>query len=151
MKFNRLNHSLKFVSNSGSRFRKLYHGVVQENGDIELVYDGVEDVKKKMEMDAVGTDLPTIIARATAGDPTAFRKDSGFFGDVVGMPKTYAEILNTVNDARTKFEKLPLDVRQKFDSSFEKWFATMGTESWYNAHGLKKQVVNKEPVEEKTE
>lgn len=147
MKFDRLAHSLKFVSKAGNRFRPKYHGVVQENGDIELVFDGYEDTKKRMEADAVGTDLPSIIARATAGDPTAWRQDKGFFGDVVGMPKTYAEILNTVNDAHNKFDSLPLEVRQKFDSNFEKWFATMGTDAWYDAHGIER-VVKEKPVEE---
>lgn len=148
MKFDRLKHSLKFVSNPGNRFRAMYHGVVQENGDITLVLDGYEDVKKRMTADAVGTDLPSIIARATAGDPTAWRQDKGFFGDIVGMPKTYAEILNTVNDAKAKFESLPLEVRQSFDSNFEKWFATMGSEDWYLKHGFEKKSEVKEEVKE---
>lgn len=136
MKFNRLEHSKKFVSNPGSRFREKFHGVVKEDGHIELVSDGFEDVKEKMRADAVGSSLPEIIARATAGDPTAFRKDVGWFGDVVGMPKTYAEVLNLVNDGREKFESLPVDVREKFDFDFNKWFATMGTNDWFEKHGL---------------
>lgn len=152
IKFDRLEHSKQFVSDPGSRFREKFHGVVQEDGRIELVSDGFEDVKERMRADAVGTTLPEIIARATAGDPTAFRKDIGWFGDVVGMPKTYADILNLVNDGRDRFESLPLEVREKFDFDFNKWFATMGTNDWYDKHGLNKKpekVV--EPVKENVE
>lgn len=136
MKFDKLKHSLQFVSNPGSRFRDKYHGEVREDGSIELVFDGQEDVVKRIQADAIGADIPSIVARATAGDPTAFRHDSGFYGDVVGMPKTYAEILNTVNDGKAKFESLPVDVREKFDFSFEKWFATLGQKEWFESMGM---------------
>lgn len=152
MKFDRLEHSKLFVNNSGSRFREKFHGVVKEDGHIELVSDGFEDVKEKMRADAVGTTLPEIIARATAGDPTAFRHDQGWFGDVVGMPKTYAEVLNLVNDGRERFESLPVDVREKFDFDFNKWFATMGTNDWLDKHGLNRQPEKvAEPVKETKE
>lgn len=152
IKFDRLEHSKLFVSSSGSRFREKFHGVVQEDGRIELVSDGFEDVKERMRADAVGTTLPEIIARATAGDPTAFRKDTGWFGDVVGMPKTYAEVLNLVNDGRDRFESLPLEVRERFDFDFNKWFATMGTNDWLDKHGLNKKPEKvEEPVKETVE
>ena len=136
MKFDKLEHSKRFVSNPGERMKPVYHGEVQEDGSIELVLDGYEDVYKSIQVDAEGCDVPTIVARAIAGDPTAFRKDSGFYADVVDMPKTYAEILNTVNAGRNEFEKLPLDLREKFDFSFEKWFATIGNKEWYENMGL---------------
>lgn len=140
MKFDRLEHSKKFVSNPGKRFREKFHAVYNEKGDIELVSDGFEDVKKRMRADAEGTDLPSIIARATAGDPTAFRKDKGFYGDIVDMPKTYAEVLNTVNAGREKFDSLPIEIKEKFGNSFEKWFATFGTDEWLYNHGIVKEV-----------
>lgn len=148
MKFDRLKHSLQFVSNAGSRFRPIYHGEVQDDGSIKLVYDGEEDVVKRIQADAVGADIPSIVARATAGDPTAFRKDVGFYGDVVGMPNTYAEILNTVNDGKAKFESLPVDVREKFDFSFEKWFATLGQKAWFENMGMMPEVEKVEHVVE---
>lgn len=135
-KFDRQKHSLKFVSNPGERFKKIYKGVVQEDGSIELVEDHVEDTWKNIQIEAVGASLPEIIARATAGDPNAFRAGTGFYGDVVDMPKTYAEILNTVNDGKAAFDKMPVEVRQKFNFSFEEWFATYGTESWFNNMGF---------------
>lgn len=150
MRFDRLEHSKRFVSNPGSRFKKIYHGEVQENGDIELIFDGTEDIYRKIQAEAVGTDLPSIIARATAGDPTAFRNGTGFYGDIVDMPKTYAEVLNTVNNAQREFDKLPIEIKAKFENSFEKWFATLGTKDWYDKHGIQ-PVVEKTVKEDKEE
>lgn len=145
MKFDRLKHSLKFVTNPGSRFKEQFHGVVRDDGRIELVSDGFIDIQKEIDQEAVGTSVPEIIARVTAGDPTAFR-EPGFYADIVGMPKTYAEILNTVNDAKRKFELLPVEIRDKFHSSFEEWFATFGTEKWLDGMELTSKHLEK-PVE----
>lgn len=135
-KFDRLKHSLQFVSNPGERFKKKYKGVVLDDGRIDLVEDGVEDIWKNIQIEGVGASLPEIIARATAGDPTAFRQGTGFYGDIVDMPKTYAEILNTVNDGKAAFEKMPLEIRQKFNFSFEEWFSTYGSDSWFSNMGF---------------
>lgn len=135
-KFDKQKHSLKFVSNPGNRFKPSYKGEVQDDGSIELVLDKIEDIWKNIQIEGVGASLPEIIARATAGDPTAFRQGQPFYGDVVDMPKTYAEILNTVNDGKAAFEKMPIDVRRNFNFSFEEWFATYGTENWFNNMGF---------------
>lgn len=144
-KFDPVKHSRKFISNSGDRFKKKYKGVVQEDGSIELVEDGVEDIWKDIQIEGVGASLPEIIARATAGDPTAFRSGEGFYGDIVDMPKTYAEILNTVNDGKAAFEKMPVEIRRKFNFSFEEWFATYGTENWFSNMGYSNPGNNVKP------
>lgn len=148
IKFDRLEHSKKFVSSPGSRFKEEFHGVVQEDGTIELVSDGFIDWYKEIQADAVGCSVPEIVARAIQGDNTAWRKDSGFYGDVVDMPKTLAEVLNVVNDGRRQFDTLPLDIREKFDYSFEKWFATLGQESWIKNMGMIKEEPVQAPAEE---
>lgn len=142
---NKIEHSKKFVSCSGERFRKQFHGEVCEDGHIELVEDEPIDMWRHIQAEGVGASLPEIVARATAGDPTAFKQGESFYGDLVGMPTTYAEILNTVNDGKARFESLPVEVREKFDFSFEKWFATLGQTSWFDAMGFNKQAVSSAP------
>lgn len=142
----RLKHSLEFISNPGSRFKEEFHGVVQEDGSIELVSDGMIDWYKEIQADAVGCSVPEIVARAIQGDPTAFRKGEGFYGDITEMPKTYAEVLNLVNDGKSQFEKLPLEVREKFDFSFEKWFATLGKNDWFEKMGINNEPIIEENV-----
>lgn len=131
-----LEHSLKFVSNSGNRFKEDFHGVVQEDGSIELVSDGFTDTQKMIEADAVGSDVKSLIAKALAGDMSVFRADAPFYADVAEMPKTYAQILNIINEAHREFDAIPLEIREKFHNNFDEWFATLGTEDWMNKCGI---------------
>lgn len=135
--FDRLEHSRKFVSNPGSRFKEEFHGVLGDDGYITLVSDGFTDLQEYIEAEAVGSDIKSLINRALGGDLSVFRED-GFYADVTGIPKTYADILNLVNDAKRKFEGLPVELREKFNGDFEMFFATMGSEDWYNRLGLNK-------------
>lgn len=146
VKFDRLKHSLEFVSNSGSRFREKFHGVVLQDGTIDLVSDGFEDTYELIQADAVGADLPSIIQRALAGDVSVFR-DQGAYFDSVGMPRTYADILNLVNDGRREFDKLPVDVRAKFGFDFDRYFATIGSKDWYDKLGIGSDNLVKEEVQ----
>lgn len=151
MIFGNKERSIKFASNPGKRFKEQFHGRVEEDGSITLVSDGFIDTQEVLRKDSVGASVPEIIDRALKGDVSVFRNDEGFYGDVVGMPKTYADILNTVNDARYKFEHLDVEIRNKFNNSFEQWFATYGTEEWLIKHGveIKEKVV--EEVKEDAE
>lgn len=127
-----------FSCSSGSRFKKEYHGEVQADGSILLVEDRVIDTQELIEKDAIGADLPSIIQRALSGDVSVFRSDEGFYGDITNLPTSYAEVLNTVNNAKREFYNLPIEVREKFDSDFEKWFATTGSDDWLSKMGFVK-------------
>ena len=43
------------------------------------------------------------------------------------MPTSYTELYQSVLDAQAYFDSLPLEVRQKFDHSFSKFFTSIGT------------------------
>lgn len=132
----RLEHSKKFVSNPGKRFKEEFHGVLGEDGYITLVSDGFTDTQKMIDADAVGSDVKSLIAKALAGDMSVFRADAPFYADVANMPKSYAQILNIVRDAHAEFDKLPLDIRNQFNNDFEMWFATLGTDEWFKRCGV---------------
>lgn len=127
-----------FSCSSGSRFKKEYHGEVQADGSILLVEDRVIDTQELIDKDAIGADLPSIIQRALTGDISVFRSDEGFYADITNLPSSYAEVLNTVNEAKREFYNLPIEVREKFDSDFEKWFATTGSDDWLSKMGFVK-------------
>lgn len=127
-----------FTCSSGDRFKREYHGEVQADGSILLVEDRVIDTYELIQKDSVGADLPSIIQRALSGDVSVFRSDDGFYADVTAFPSSYAEVLNTVNNAKREFYNLPLEIRDKFDSDFDKWFATTGSDDWLSKMGFVK-------------
>lgn len=151
MKFDRLEHSKKFVTCPGERFKESFHGVLGDDGYITLVSDGYIDTQRQIEADAVGADVKSIIQRALQGDMSVFRDDKAFYGDVAEMPKTYAEILNIVNQAHREFDMLPLDVKEKYNGDFDRWFSQIGTDEWLKNLGLVKDETASEQVEEKGE
>lgn len=120
-----------FVSCSGDRYRILYSPVVQSDGTILLKESGKEDIQQMIDSYRDQTDMTFILERIKAGDTSMFREDSPMFGDFTNMPKNYAEFLQLYIDKEKQFLELPLDVRNSFDNDFRKWFASSGSEEWF--------------------
>lgn len=133
---NRKEHSLKFVSNPGNNLKKIMHGELQIDGTIKLVLDRIEDTDEVIQSFAQSTQIDNIIARIQAGQVDLLNKKEGFFMDTVGMPSTYADVLNLVIQGQQVFEKLPVDVKQRFDNDFNKWFIAMDKEDWFEKSGF---------------
>lgn len=74
-----------------------------------------------------------IIAQLKNGNTSVINRRPMMYGDFTDAPKTYAQALQMVLDGRATFDSLPLSVRNKFDNSFEKWFATAGSSDWLSA------------------
>lgn len=74
-----------------------------------------------------------IIAQLKNGNTSVINRRPMMYGDFTDAPKSYAQALQMVIDGRATFDALPLSVRNKFDNSFEKWFATAGSPDWLTA------------------
>lgn len=126
----------KFATNPGNKFHKLYAPKVSENGTLELVEAGVENTDDIIQSQCESTDIRTLIARVNAGDVDALNVHRGMFGDFTKMPKTYAELLQNQINAKNAFDRLPVDIKKKFDNDVNKFLAQSGTEEWNKALGL---------------
>ena len=65
--------------------------------------------------------------RYQRGDIDVLAQRAGMYGDFTNMPTSYAELYQNVLDAQAYFDSLPLEIRQKFDHSFSKFFTSIGT------------------------
>lgn len=133
--------SRKFVMNPGSPIKEMKHGVIQGDGTIRLVVDDVKDIQQEINSYERSTDIYNIINKMTPGDEFMYADQAREFFDATDMPKTYAEALQLIIDGQNRFEKLPVDIKMKFDNDFNKWFATAGSNEWLEKHGF---VENKE-------
>lgn len=141
--------SNKFISNPGSPLKEKYHGKVMENGEIELVFDGYEDLQAYIDSFEEETNIENIITRVNNGEIDLLNTVAGAYIDTVGMPKTYAEVLQTVIDGQKVFEALPVDIKARFDNDFNKWFAQMGDNDFMEKSGFIKQAdADLEPVKD---
>lgn len=145
--------SEKYVTPSGSRTRIVYSPKVNDDGTIDLIPSGKEDWYGLIQSYKDSVDVHCILARCVNGDMSALNKVQGFYADATKFPKTHAEMLQLMIDARNNFDKMPSDIKQKFDNDFNKWFASAGSDEWFEKCGFNidvKPVVDPapEPIKE---
>lgn len=138
---------------TGSRIKKLYAPRFDENGVMDLVEKGEENLYEYIQSHKDSVDINTLLRRYAQGDPDALSRVQAAYGDFTGLPSTYADLLNAVNDGKQYFEGLPVDVRAQFNHSFSEFMASMdGPDFWRKLGVVKDEAPAPEPVkEEKSE
>ena len=135
------------VSNPGDPIHVLYTPKVNDDGSIELIENGKENKDDKIQSEAASCDLRLIVQKYIDGDISVLNQRTLSFGDTTEYPKTYADMLQLQINAKIQFDKLPKDVKEKFDNDVNKFFATAGTEEWYEKVGYKKTENEEKTVE----
>ena len=115
----------RIISNAGSRIKQLYDARVDNQGHIDLVESGTEDLYDYIQSFKESCDINTIVKRFAAGDTDVLARRQATYGDFTELPRTYAELLNTVIQGENYFNSLPLETRAKFNHSFREWMASM--------------------------
>lgn len=135
----------RYVSCSGSPIVELFHGVVNESGDLELVSDGKTSLYAEIQSHKDSCDINLIIQRFANGDVSALNVRQGQYFDATEMPKTMAEALNMVIEAERQFNELPVETKSKFDHDYKKYIASAGTKEWFDKLGFSTE--SKQPVD----
>ena len=133
-----------FVTCSGDTEHIEYAPKVMSDGSIELVVSGKTNIDEYINAQRDSTDMAYIITQIGLGNKEVLNQKTPNYGDFTEMPKTFAEALQLKIDAEEAFYDLPLDVRNKFENDFNRFFATAGTQEWY-------EKINPPQVEEKGE
>ena len=120
----------------GSPIKIIYSPVVNEDGTIDLIESGKENLDEYIGSFAESCDIEVLIKRFTAGEIGVFNQRPAMYGDYTDMPKSFAEFLQLQIDSEKQYNALPADVKAKFDNDKNKFFATAGTESWYKNLGI---------------
>lgn len=115
---------------SGELYHTIYRAKVKANGELDLVEDGKEDIKEKINSFRDTTDMQYILRQMALGNTSVLLKSPGDYGDFTGMPKTMAEAMQLQIDAERAFYDLPLDIRNNFDNDVHRWLSTAGDEEW---------------------
>lgn len=143
---NRYRDHQRFSSNVGSREKVLYSPVFDRNGVMHLEESGRENLYDFIQSHRDSVDIHKLLERFASGDVSALQRREGAFGDFTEMPKTYAELLNTVISGERTFDSLSREVKERFGNSFHQWLAQAGTPDWLVAMGLVPE--ESEPLQE---
>lgn len=149
MKFDFKARCIEFASNPGNKLHPVRHGKVLADGTITLVTDRLEDTDQIIDSYRESTDINNILSRISAGEIGLLNQKQGFFGDVTELPKTYAEMLDLLHRGEEFFNKLPVDVKSKYNNDFNQFFANFD-KAMSEFFPLKVDEKVVEPVEEVT-
>lgn len=127
----------RHFSDPGSREANDYRVEINDKGHKSLKFIGTHDIYQDIQSYAEECKIENIIARAAAGDPNALNQRRGTYADITDTPKNLAEAQNIILKLSTEFDKLPTEIRSKFDNSKEKFIRDFGSDSWVEAMGLK--------------
>lgn len=128
----------RFPSNVGSRIHPMYTAKYDVNGSMYLEQTGEENIYDQIQSHKDSVDINVLLKRYQNGEVDVLSKVQGIFTDVTGMPRTFAEMLNIVNDSRAAFDSLPVDVRAKFNHNPIEFMQDAGSEDWFDKLGAKK-------------
>lgn len=131
----------KFVSEPGDRYRPIYTSQINDDGTLDLVQTGVEDLQEIYNSQRDTCDVSILAERFLAGDESALHRSNPVFLDLLGMPKTLMEAYQLQQRAADAFDTLPVEVREKFGQDFGRFLATAGTPEWYEALKISKDDV----------
>ncbi len=123
--------------NSGSRMKTLYAPRFNENGQMELVENGEEDLYQYIQSHADSVDINVLLKRFANGEYDVLSRVQGAFGDFTGLPTTYADLLNSVNQGHELFDSLPVEVRARFHHNFAEFMAAMDRPDFLELIGVK--------------
>lgn len=108
----------RFLSNPGTSVKILYGPEFDEKGRMNLVEKGRENLYDFIQSFKESVDIHVLLKRFSNGETDVLSKVQGFYGDFSEFPRTYADLLNTVNEGEAFFNGLPVEVRSKFGHSF---------------------------------
>ena len=134
----------RHFSNPGSREANDYRVEINDKGHKTLKFIGTHDIYQDIQSYADECKIENIIARAAAGDPNSLNQRKGIYADITNTPTSLAEAQNMILRLSSDFEKLPTEIRSKFDNSKEKFVKEFGSDMWIEAMGLKPSEETKE-------
>lgn len=153
MFFTRVNHNEKErkETEAGRKTRLTFRWAYDDKGNKSLVQDEEIDRDAEIQSYLEETKIENIINRA-AFDPSIVQKLGAKLSDAepqdfTTMPSTLAEAQNLMIQTEQTWDKLPKEIKQKFDNDVDKFIARFGTADWMKALGLEQEPAIKEKPE----
>lgn len=125
----------KVFSNPGDMYKTEYQlRVVDNNDSLEPV--GESNLYDYIQSHADSVDLHKILERcALVDDYSILNRMPGRFMDVTEMPKNLADAYSMIQDAKAMFDRMPLDIKEAYDSNFVEFIADLGSKRFDNLVG----------------
>lgn len=123
------------------------------DGTKTLVKTGQSNLYEYIQSHADSVDIHKILERcAMMDDYSPLMRMPAQFMDVTEMPKNLAEAYAAVMDAENFFNRMPTDIKEKYDNNFIQFLQDLGTEHFSSTvSDFLDSIKKKEDVAEKVE
>lgn len=125
------NPAPKIKTPAGDHFLEVFQEEITKDGKKELVCTGKTNVWDKIQEGKEATLIENVLQACAMGDYSMLKQQDPVYIDATTFPKTLMESQNIVIKAKQEFEKLPKEVREKFDFSAELYVSEMGSSEWF--------------------
>lgn len=135
----------------GEKIEMRHSPHMDSSGRRFLAKDKAVDVFNLIQSHKEECMIENIIRRAIEGDYNALHTMNGIYTDITNCPSSIAEAQQYIIDAKARFEKLPKDIKQKFEYNAEMYIAELGNnpESWIEKMGYKDKIELEEKLKKK--
>lgn len=125
----------------GSRIHTTYTLMYDKDGKRDLEPTGKIDIYQQIQSYRSSCDLKILLERYKDGDVMALESiragKQPLYGDFSDAPGTLAEYYQRISQAEADFAAMPVSVREKFNFSASEYFASIGSQYWADAVGIK--------------
>ena len=115
----------RFYTTTGNPIVETFTGRYDQNGDLQLVCTGIENLYDKIQAEAAACDMDNILRRFANGDISVLSQSQGVYADVADAPMHFTDALNMVRSVEDAFGQLPADEREKYDNDWVKYGAAL--------------------------
>ena len=124
---------------SGEKEETTFEMKIDQNGHKSIKKSGKTNIYEKIQASYEETKIENIIARAMGGDSSGLMAHEGQYLDITNAPQTLAEAQQSIQAIKNVFDKLPLNIKTKYDMSVEKYIADFGSNRWMEIMGIQKE------------
>lgn len=125
-------------SKAGSGVEPIFVKAFDEKGEPYLEKHGQKNVYDIIQAHYDDTRIQSIVARYEAGDNSVLGKVQGFYADLTQSAATLQDALNSSLKVKAFYDRMPADVKKKFDT-VQKFVTALGTDE------LKDMILPKKP------
>lgn len=122
-------------SNPGSPIREI-RAAVWKDGELKVEVVGKENLQAEIDSYADSCNIDLLVQRCVNGEPDILNQRQGFYGDFTEYPKTYAEMVEMMVNAKSYFDSLPLEIRNKFNNDVNVFISEMDQKDWFEKAGF---------------
>ena len=102
-----------------------------EGGRLTITISSYENVYERVQADLEQCKIENILKQVAMGDLRMLNQAEPMYVDATTMPKTLMEAQNLVLKAKAEFNKMPTEVKEKFNNSADQYVSEMGSKEFF--------------------